>query len=126
MQLPVNVFKQRMSAGEVQHGIFVAMVDPVAAEICAGAGFDWLMIDMEHAPNDLRSVLHQLQAMAASGVPVAVRPPQGDPVIIKRLLDIGLEPIGSTPAAFEATIKADLEKWGAGDPSGQHQARLIG
>ncbi len=91
MQLPVNVFKQRMSAGEVQHGIFVAMVDPVAAEICAGAGFDWLMIDMEHAPNDLRSVLHQLQAMAASGVPIAVRPPQGDPVIIKRLLDIGVQ-----------------------------------
>ncbi len=91
MDLPINIFKQRLLTGDVQYGIFVAMVDSVAAEICAGAGFDWLMIDMEHAPNDLRSVLHQLQAMAESGVPVAVRPPVGDPVSIKRLLDIGVQ-----------------------------------
>jgi 4-hydroxy-2-oxoheptanedioate aldolase len=49
------------------------------------------MIDMEHGPNDLRTVLHQLHAIAASGVPVAVRPPEGHPVIIKRLLDIGVQ-----------------------------------
>ena len=91
MKLAANVFKARLLAGEPQFGIFVAMVDPVAAEISAGAGFDWLMIDMEHAPNDLRTVLHQLQAIAASGVPVAVRPPVGDPVVIKRLLDIGVQ-----------------------------------
>jgi 4-hydroxy-2-oxoheptanedioate aldolase len=89
--LPVNLLKSRLGAGEVQFGLFVAMVDPVAAEITAGAGFDWLMIDMEHAPNDLRTVLHQLQAMAGSGVSIAVRPPVGDPVSIKRLLDIGVQ-----------------------------------
>jgi 4-hydroxy-2-oxoheptanedioate aldolase len=91
MDTPVNDFKRRLLAGEVQYGIFVALVDSVAAEISAGAGFDWLMIDMEHAPNDLRTVLHQLQAIAPSGVPVAVRPPEGDPVVIKRLLDIGVQ-----------------------------------
>ncbi|MFM2073383.1 MAG: 2,4-dihydroxyhept-2-ene,7-dioic acid aldolase [Actinomycetota bacterium] len=87
----LNTFKSRLAARDVQYGLFLAMVDPVAAEISAGAGFDWLMVDMEHGPNDLRTVLHQLQAIAASGVPVAVRPPEGHPVIIKRLLDIGVQ-----------------------------------
>ncbi len=91
MPAPVNILKQRLLAGDRQFGLFLALADPVAAEIAAGSGFDWLLIDMEHAPNDVRTVLHQLQAVAASGVPVVVRPPHDDPVIIKRLLDIGVQ-----------------------------------
>src|SRR5699024_9638608 len=64
--------------------------DPYCAEICAGSGLDWLMLDQEHVPNDLRSTLAQLQAVAPYPVEVLVRPPSGDPVVIKRLLDIGV------------------------------------
>jgi len=62
---------------------------PVVAEICAGGGLDWLLVDMEHAPNDLGSVLAQLQAVAAYPVAPVVRVPSDDPVTIKRVLDLG-------------------------------------
>jgi 4-hydroxy-2-oxoheptanedioate aldolase len=88
---PHNQFKARLLSGDVQYGLFIALVDQVAAEITAGAGFDWVMVETEHAPNDLRTVLTQLQAVAASGVPVLVRPTEGDTVQIKRLLDIGVQ-----------------------------------
>src|ERR1017187_5317487 len=72
-------------------GMWVASGSPVCAEICAGAGFDWLLVDSEHAPNDLRSILAQLQAVAAYPVTPVIRPPSGDPVLIKQLLDVGVE-----------------------------------
>ena len=56
----------------------------------AGAGFDWMLIDGEHAPHDLRSILDQLQATAAHDTPVLVRAETGDTVLIKRLLDLGV------------------------------------
>jgi 4-hydroxy-2-oxoheptanedioate aldolase len=88
---PINHLKTRLLAGEVQYGLFIALVDQIAAEITAGAGFDWVMIETEHAPNDLRTALTQLQAVAASGVPTLVRPTEGETVQIKRLLDIGVQ-----------------------------------
>jgi 4-hydroxy-2-oxoheptanedioate aldolase len=72
-------------------GMWVASGSPVCAEICAGAGFDWLLIDSEHAPNDLRSILAQLQAVAPYPVTPVIRPPSGDAVGIKQLLDVGVE-----------------------------------
>src|ERR1039457_3919530 len=71
--------------------MWVAPGSPVCAEICAGPGFDWLLVDSEHAPNDLRSILAQLQAVAAYPVTPVIRPPSGDPVLIKQLLDVGVE-----------------------------------
>ena len=53
-------FKHRLASGEVQLGLWVSLCDSVAAEIAAGAGFDWLLIDGEHAPNAVRGILHQL------------------------------------------------------------------
>ncbi|MFC3243582.1 aldolase/citrate lyase family protein [Gordonia humi] len=70
--------------------MWIASGDTYTAEICAGAGLDWLLLDLEHAPNDIRSTLAQLQATAAYPVHVVVRAPDGDPVMIKRLLDIGV------------------------------------
>jgi 4-hydroxy-2-oxoheptanedioate aldolase len=102
-----NRLKQRLRDGPAQYGLFVAMVDPIAIEVTAGAGFDWLMIDMEHAPNDLRTVLAQLHATSASGVSIAVRPPSGDPVTLKRLLDIGVQTF-VIPMVESAAQAADL------------------
>jgi 4-hydroxy-2-oxoheptanedioate aldolase len=84
-----NTFKEALARGETLHGLWLALADPYSAEVCAGAGFDWLMIDGEHAPNDLRSTLACLQALAAYPVTPLVRPPVGTAVGIKQLLDIG-------------------------------------
>jgi 4-hydroxy-2-oxoheptanedioate aldolase len=71
--------------------MWVATGSAYCAEICAGADLDWLLIDSEHVPNDVRSLLAHLQAVAPYGVTPVIRPPTGDPVIIKQLLDIGAE-----------------------------------
>jgi 4-hydroxy-2-oxoheptanedioate aldolase len=85
----MNEFKQAISEGRPQIGFWQALANPYTAEICAGAGFDWLLIDGEHAPNDVPLILAQLQAMAAYRVEPVVRLPVGDTVLIKQLLDIG-------------------------------------
>src|ERR1700743_3250393 len=72
-------------------GMWVASGSPVVAEICAGSGVDWLLIDGEHAPNELHSILAQLQEGAPYPATPVVRPPVGDPVLIKQLLDLGVE-----------------------------------
>ena len=64
MQTPINPFKQALREGRAQIGLWVGLADAYAIEAMAGAGFDWLLIDGEHAPNDLRTVLGQLQAVA--------------------------------------------------------------
>lgn len=91
MPAPVNTFKQRLAAKEVLQGIWLGMADATAAEIAATAGFDWLLIDGEHAPNDLRSTLAQLRAIAPSSSAPIVRLPDGDPVKIKQMLDTGAQ-----------------------------------
>jgi 4-hydroxy-2-oxoheptanedioate aldolase len=88
-----NKFKRALQANRRQIGFWLGLGDALAAEIVAGAGFDWLLIDAEHGPNDLRTILSQLQAVAAYGPPVVVRPPIGDTVLIKQLLDIGVQSV---------------------------------
>ncbi len=91
MEHPKNTFKTRLRAGETQIGLWLALADAYAAEICATAGFDWLLIDGEHSPNDLRSTLAQLQAIAPYPAQAIVRPPIGQTHLIKQLLDIGAQ-----------------------------------
>jgi 4-hydroxy-2-oxoheptanedioate aldolase len=91
-ELPVNRFKQALAAGSQQIGLWNSLASAVTVEVVAGAGFDWLLVDMEHSPNDLPLVHTQLQAVAAypTCAPV-VRPPWNDMVGIKRLLDLGVQ-----------------------------------
>jgi 4-hydroxy-2-oxoheptanedioate aldolase len=91
MELPQNTFKAALRAGTPQLGLWLGLANAYTAEICAGAGFDWLLIDGEHGPNDLRTILAQLQAIAAYSSHAVVRPPIGDPVVIKQYLDIGAQ-----------------------------------
>jgi 4-hydroxy-2-oxoheptanedioate aldolase len=86
-----NPFKEALSARRVEIGLWASLADPYAIEIVAGAGFDWLLIDAEHGPNDLRSVLAQLQVVAAYTTHPVVRLPIGDAVLIKQFLDIGAQ-----------------------------------
>ncbi|PHM69383.1 4-hydroxy-2-oxoheptanedioate aldolase [Xenorhabdus sp. KJ12.1] len=86
-----NRFKQALHSGQPQIGLWLGLCSSYSTEILAGTGFDWLLIDGEHAPNDITSVLNQLQAIAAYPSQPVVRPPWNDPVIIKQLLDIGAQ-----------------------------------
>jgi len=91
MKIPVNQFKMDLGAGQTLYGLWLGLGETFSAEICAGAGFDWLLIDAEHGPNDLRSILAQLQAIAPYASQAIVRPPQGDHVLIKQLLETGVQ-----------------------------------
>lgn len=91
MEFPVNRLKRSLRAGKVQVGCWVSLGGVTSAEICAGAGFDWILIDMEHSPNDLPNVHAQLHAASAYACPVVVRAPWNDTVMIKRLLDVGVQ-----------------------------------
>ena len=91
-------------------GMWVCSGSPLIAEICAGAGLDWLLIDMEHSPNGLESVLAQLQAVGAYPVTPVVRVPIGDVVTLKQVLDLGaqnlLVPMVSSAAEAEELVAA--------------------
>jgi 4-hydroxy-2-oxoheptanedioate aldolase len=91
MELPTNAFKQALRQGRSQIGLWVGLADSYAAELLATTGFDCLVIDAEHAPNDPRSVLAQLQAMAPYPVHAIVRPVCGSVELIKQYLDIGAQ-----------------------------------
>jgi 4-hydroxy-2-oxoheptanedioate aldolase len=86
-----NPFKAGLARREKQIGLWLSMAQPYSAEVCATAGFQWLLIDGEHAPNDVRSTLAQLQAVAAYPGHAVVRAVGGDPQLIKQLLDIGVQ-----------------------------------
>ena len=78
----MNAFKQALKQGKVQIGLWASFADPYPTEIVASAGFDWLALDCEHAPNDLRTVLAQLQAMAGTPAqPVVRRPDDGQEAV---------------------------------------------
>ena len=91
MDFPVNELKRNLRAGKVQTGCWISLASVASAEICAGAGFDWVLIEMEHAPNELPLVHNQLHASAAYPCSTVVRAPWNDMVLIKRLLDVGVQ-----------------------------------
>ncbi|MEM8620789.1 MAG: aldolase/citrate lyase family protein [Actinomycetota bacterium] len=79
----------RDDSAPVQHAIFLQLADPMVAEICAGAGFELVVIDTEHGPSGTTDVISQLQAIAAGGADAAVRVANHDPAVVKRVLDAG-------------------------------------
>lgn len=88
-----NNFKQALKDGKPQIGLWGSLADPYAAELLAGTGFDWYLIDGEHSPNDLRSMLGQLQALAPYPTHPIVRSVIGDVALIKQILEIGAQTI---------------------------------
>lgn len=89
MQTPENSFKRAIAEPGARIGLWMGLADPYSAELCATAGFDWLLVDGEHGPNDLRSTLSVLQAVAPYPSHPVVRVPHGDPALIKQVLEIG-------------------------------------
>ena len=91
MNLPQNPFKHALKAGKAQIGLWSSLSSNYSVEVIAGAGFDWLLLDCEHSPNDLESLLTQLQAAAPYPTHPVVRVPWNDMVTIKRVLDVGAQ-----------------------------------
>ncbi|WP_448208035.1 HpcH/HpaI aldolase family protein [Azospirillum sp. sgz302134] len=89
--LPLNSFKRGLEAGQPQIGLWSILSSHVSVEILAGAGFDWLVLDTEHAPNELPMVYSQLQACTGGTAHPVVRVPWNDMVTLKRYLDIGVQ-----------------------------------
>ena len=91
MKISANPFTRALRENKNQIGLWVSLCDGFAAEVVATAGFDWALLDMEHAPNSIRTVLGQMQAFAPTSTTAIVRPETNDPVLVKRLLDLGAE-----------------------------------
>jgi 4-hydroxy-2-oxoheptanedioate aldolase len=116
MQTPVNTFKKSLKDRQLQIGLWFGLANGYAAELAAGSGFDWMLLDGEHAPNDVPRMLEQLQGVASaktmlgySAHPVA-RVPFGDTALIKQYLDLGVQtlliPMVDTPAHAEQMVRA--------------------
>ena len=88
-QMIPNRFRQDLLQGKTLIGCWSALSSPISTEVLGLAGFDWLLLDGEHAPNDVSTFVPQLMALKGSKSAPVVRPPFNEPVVIKRLLDIG-------------------------------------
>jgi 4-hydroxy-2-oxoheptanedioate aldolase len=110
MDLPRNRFKHAIAAGELQIGLWCSLCSNIAVDVVRDSGFDWLLIDTEHSPNEIPDVLSQLQACEGGAATPIVRPAWNDIVIIKRCLDVGaqtlLVPYVQNPAEAKRAVEA--------------------
>ncbi|HMR34174.1 MAG TPA: HpcH/HpaI aldolase/citrate lyase family protein [Geminicoccaceae bacterium] len=110
MDMPLNSFKRAIKSGRLQVGLWSSLSSHVSVEIIAGSGFDWLLLDTEHSPNELPMVHGQLQAMVGGTAHPVVRPPWNDAVVLKRYLDMGVQsfliPFVETPEEARAAVAA--------------------
>jgi 4-hydroxy-2-oxoheptanedioate aldolase len=109
-EIPRNRFKAGLESGNTQFGLWLSIPDNTVAELMAGAGFDWLLVDHEHGPFELRDVMSHLQAMASYDVAPIVRPVDGNPALLKKLCDIGAQsfivPMIDTAEQAAAVVRA--------------------
>ena len=110
MPAPKNLFKAALKEGRAQIGLWQALASPYTVEISAGAGYDWLLLDGEHAPNDVPMLVAQLQAMKGTASHAVIRPPIGETYVVKQLLDIGAQtlliPMVDSAELAEAMVRA--------------------
>jgi len=110
MKVAENPFLKAIRAGEQQVGLWVSLSSAYAAEAVAPAGYDWALLDMEHCPNELHSLMGQLQVFEASTTTAIVRPDWNDTVKVKRLMDLGVQgllfPMVESPQEAAAAVAA--------------------
>ncbi len=131
MKLPVNPFTQAIRKGEKQIGLWISLCSPFAAEVVAPGGYDWVLLDMEHSPNELGTLLGQLEVFKSSSSTAIVRPQWNDPVLVKRLLDLGAEGllfpmIQSVEEAEKAVASTRYPPRGIRGVSGSTRANAFG
>lgn len=126
-----NKFKAALAAKEVQIGCWSALASPISTEVLGLAGFDWLVLDGEHAPNEMATFIPQLMALKGSTSAPVVRVPTNDPIVIKRMLDIGfynfLIPFVETKEEAELAVSATrYPPEGIRGVSVSHRANMFG
>jgi 4-hydroxy-2-oxoheptanedioate aldolase len=135
MDFPINRFKHAILSGQKQIGLWSHLCSPISIEILAHCGYDWLLLDMEHSPNEVPDVLAQLQAMQGGTATPIVRPPWNDMVTFKRLLDIGVQSllVPYIQTAEEARAAVSYTRYPpegvrgyAGAPRASHYGRVKG
>ena len=89
--MPRNAFKHAIAAGQLQIGLWSSLCSNIAAEIISDSGFDWILLDTEHSPNEIPGLLSQLQALQGSSATPIIRPAWNDAVLAKRALDVGAQ-----------------------------------
>jgi 4-hydroxy-2-oxoheptanedioate aldolase len=93
VELSPNRFKHALAAKQLQIGLWCSLCSSIAAEIVSDSGYDWLLLDTEHSPNEVPDLLSALQAVAPGTATPIVRPAWNDTVLIKRVLDIGAQTV---------------------------------
>jgi len=93
MPAPTNKLKKALKEGDMQIGLWLGTAHPMIAEIGASAGYDWCLIDGEHGPNDVPTILAQMQAMSGGDASIVVRVPIGQDWVLKQVLDIGAQTV---------------------------------
>jgi 4-hydroxy-2-oxoheptanedioate aldolase len=110
MDMPVNQFKKALKEGRQQIGLWSTLCSNMGTEGVGGSGFDWLLLDTEHSPNELPGLVSQLQAIKVGATTPIVRPAWNDAVLLKRLLDIGFQtvliPFVQTPDEARKAVAA--------------------
>lgn len=117
MDIPVNRLKQELGDGRTRYGIFVSSATPVVAEMAAASGLEWLIVDAEHAPNDMLATLVQLQATTGYPVSAGVRLYESDQALMKRVLDIGAQTV-MVPMVDTAEQAEDIVRFTRYPPDG--------
>lgn len=110
MPAPENTLKTALERGDLQTGVWLTLAHPTVAEIAGHAGFDWCLIDAEHGPNTLQTIMPQLQALAGTPAQPVVRVPKNEDWILKQVLDLGVQtvvvPMVDTAEEAAAAAKA--------------------
>ena len=110
MDMPRNHFKHAIAKGELQIGLWCSLCSNIAVEVVAHSGYDWLLLDTEHSPNELPAVLSQLQVAQTGTASCIVRPAWNDLVLIKRFLDVGAQtlliPFVQSPDEAKRAVEA--------------------
>jgi len=108
--MPRNAFKQALRDGKLQIGLWSSLCSNIASEVISESGFDWILVDTEHSPNEVPDILAQLQAMQRGTATPIVRPSWNDTVMVKRILDIGAQallfPYVQTPEEAKRAVAA--------------------
>jgi 4-hydroxy-2-oxoheptanedioate aldolase len=86
-----NAFKHAIAAGQLQIGLWSSLCSNIAADIISDSGFDWILLDTEHSPNEIPDLVGQLQAVRGGTATPIIRPAWNDAVLAKRALDIGAQ-----------------------------------
>ena len=131
MDFPINRFKQELREGRRLVGLWNGLASAAATEILADSGFDWILIDGEHAPNETPNIAEQLRASSLGTASPVVRPAWNDPVIFKRLLDVGAQTllvpyVQSPEEAARAVAATRYPPRGARGVASVHRANRYG